>query len=104
MEVKEKTRGAPGSDAPEKKGLEFGRSWSNTGGFIVKLLVMLAINGFGIFVVYTSFTIKSWAIMVIAVLIMIAANVIYFSKKLVPMKYLFPGLLFLFVFQVFVFA
>ena len=102
MKTKELSRPTPGSPK-DAQGLEFGHSWKSSGGFLVKLLLMGVINALGLFVIYTAFGLKSWVILGAAALLLIAADIIYFSKGLVPLKYLYPGLVFLFVFQVFVF-
>lgn len=85
------------------RGLESARNWRTSGGFIAKLLLMGVINALGLFVIYTAFGLKSWTILGVAAFLTIAADVIYFSKRTVPLKYLYPGLVFLAVFQVFVF-
>lgn len=73
-------------------------------GFVVKLILMALINAFGIYGIVAAFGVGSWAIAVFLILALIAANLIYFlpGRRILPAKYLFPGLIFLLVFQVFV--
>lgn len=73
-------------------------------GFLIKLVLMGLINAFGIYGIVAAFGVGSWAIAVFLVLALVAANIIYFvpGRKILPAKYLFPGLIFLLVFQVFV--
>ncbi|WP_441327512.1 ABC transporter permease subunit [Kocuria sp.] len=73
-------------------------------GFLIKLVLMGLINAFGIYGVVAAFGVSSWAIAVFLILALVAANLIYFvpGRKILPAKYLFPGLIFLLVFQVFV--
>ena len=76
------------------------RDWGP--GFLAKLSIMAAINAIGIFVAYMAFAVESWVIVASSIVILVVANWIYFSRKMIPGKYMFPGLLFLTVFQIFV--
>jgi arabinogalactan oligomer/maltooligosaccharide transport system permease protein len=73
-------------------------------GFIVKLVLMALINAFGLLVIYSAFRVENWFILVGMVVIVAFADWVYFSKRTIPLKYLFPGLVFLFTFQIFIFA
>ena len=78
------------------------RAWRGLGwGFIVKLLLMAVVNAFGVTVILAAVRTESWIILGVLVVLLIAADVIYFTKKALPLKYLLPGLIFLFVFQIF---
>lgn len=78
------------------------RQWKGNGlGFIIKLILMAAINAFGVFIIFNAWVATSWVILTVAVLLLIAANVIYFGPWAIPLKYLYPGLTFLLVFQIF---
>jgi len=78
------------------------RNWSGIGwGFIVKLLIMMVINAVGITALLSAYRVESWVIGGTLALALIVANWVYFSRRTVPGKYLFPGLLFLAVFQLF---
>ncbi|MFT3796887.1 ABC transporter permease subunit [Microbacterium sp.] len=82
-----------------------GRTWNGPGwGFLVKLAIMGAINAFGIMGIFAAFQAESWLILAAAVIVLVAADIVYFTKRALPLKYLMPGLAFLLVFQVFIFA
>lgn len=73
-------------------------------GFVVKLVLMALINAFGLFGILSAWAAGSWAILVFLVLALVVADLVYFlpTRRLLPAKYLYPGLLFLLVFQIFV--
>lgn len=71
-------------------------------GFFLKLLLMALVNAFGVYIIMLAYAEESWTILGAFVVILIALNYVYFSKRAVPLKYLAPGLIFLLVFQVFV--
>ncbi|MFI7579153.1 ABC transporter permease subunit [Kocuria kalidii] len=73
-------------------------------GFVVKLVLMALINAFGLFGILTAWAAGSWGILAFLVVALVVADLVYFlpTRKLLPAKYLFPGLIFLLVFQVFV--
>lgn len=75
-----------------------------SGGFLLKLVLMMLINAFGLFGILSAWAVGSWGILVFLVVALIVADLVYFlpSRRLLPAKYLFPGLIFLLVFQVFV--
>lgn len=77
------------------------RSFGSIGGFLVKLLLMAVVNGFGILAILSAINAKSWIVAGVAIALLVAANVVYFMRRALPLKYLFPGLVFLAVFQVF---
>lgn len=80
------------------------RRWSGLGwGFLVKLLIMGVVNALGLMGIVAAFQAQSWLVFAIALVLLIAADVIYFTKRALPLKYLLPGLSFLLVFQVFIF-
>ncbi len=82
-----------------------GRGWRGMGwGFLVKLAIMAFINAFGLMGIFAAFQAESWFIFAAAVLVLVAADVVYFTKRALPLKYLLPGLTFLLIFQVFIFA
>lgn len=94
---------APQTPLPKKE--SHARNWSGVGwGFIVKLLLMAVVNAFGIMAAIGAFTAQSWLLLSVALLLLVATNVVYFTKRALPMKYLLPGLIFLLLFQVFIFA
>ncbi len=78
------------------------RSWRGPGwGFVVKVAIMAVINALGIAVLLAAWAAESWGILIASALLLIAADVIYFSKRALPLKYIYPGLAFLLVFQLF---
>jgi arabinogalactan oligomer/maltooligosaccharide transport system permease protein len=97
---------APPGETPDRSAREsHARNWRGMGwGFIVKLVLMALINAFGLLVIYSAFRVENWFILVGMVVIVAFADWVYFSKRTIPLKYLFPGLVFLFTFQIFIFA
>lgn len=78
------------------------RNWRGLGwGFVVKLLLMALVNALGITLILSAWNAESWAILIGSAVLLILADVVYFTKRLMPLKYILPGLIFLFVFQVF---
>ncbi|KAA9393503.1 ABC transporter permease subunit [Kocuria coralli] len=73
-------------------------------GFVVKLILMAGINAFGLFGILAAWAAGSWGILAFLVIALIVADLVYFlpGKRILPAKYLFPGLIFLLVFQIFV--
>lgn len=88
------------SEAPPRE--SHARSWRGLGGgFVAKLLLMMLVNAAGITAILSAYTAGAWVILAALVVGLLAADWIYFSKRAVPLKYLFPGLVFLAVFQMF---
>ncbi|SDZ82261.1 arabinogalactan oligomer / maltooligosaccharide transport system permease protein [Bowdeniella nasicola] len=71
-------------------------------GFIAKLVVMAIINALGVYILLSAWQGGHTMITGIMLAILIVVNIIYFSKRMLPMKYLAPGLVFLLVYQIFV--
>ncbi|MGV9193524.1 ABC transporter permease subunit [Microbacterium sp. MC2] len=95
----------PDATAPPARPEPHGRRWAGMGwGFLVKLLIMAVINAFGLMGIIAAFRAESWLIFSAAVILLVAADIIYFTKRALPLKYLLPGLTFLLVFQVFIFG
>jgi len=79
------------------------REWNGRGGgFLVKLALVGIVNAFGIGVVLTAWRTGAWGILAASVVILLAVDWVYFSRRAVPLKYLLPGLIFLAAFQLFV--
>jgi arabinogalactan oligomer/maltooligosaccharide transport system permease protein len=70
-------------------------------GFFVKLVLVGLADAFGLYGVLTSWAIGQWAILAFLVAVLILVNWAYFSRKAVAAKYLVPGLIFLFAYQIF---
>jgi arabinogalactan oligomer/maltooligosaccharide transport system permease protein len=71
-------------------------------GFLVKMLLMAIVDALGVYVVMAAWGEGSLGIMWSMVVLLIAANYVYFAKRTLPMKYILPGLLFLLVYQIYV--
>lgn len=97
----EKTTGAKSTkDVKQRTSGSFATTWS--AGFFVKLFLMALINALGIYIITAAYTAQSWTIFVVALLVLLAVDYVYFSSRTLALKYLTPGLIFLLVFQVFV--
>lgn len=82
--------------------LSHARAWHGTGwGFVVKLVMMAAVNAVGLAIVWSAYVEGSWGILGGTLALTAAANWVYFSKRTLPSKYIVPGLAFLLVFQLF---
>ncbi|ASR53967.1 ABC transporter permease subunit [Cellulomonas sp. PSBB021] len=78
------------------------RSWNGFGvGFLAKLGLMAVINALGLAAVWSAFVNGAWVLLGAMVVLLVLADWIYFTRRHVPLKYLFPGLAFLAVFQLF---
>ena len=73
-------------------------------GFIAKLAIMAVLDALGVYVVITAFAVGSLVIAWSMIALLVVANLVYFTKRALPMKYLLPGLAFLLVYQVFTIA
>lgn len=73
-------------------------------GFFIKLVLMALVDAFLVFLIMMAWGADQMGVLIALVVILIAINWVYFSPsaRLIPMKYLIPGLVFLFAFQVFV--
>ncbi|MGC4175169.1 ABC transporter permease subunit [Demequina sp.] len=91
--------------APTPPRTSHARRWTGIGwGFIAKLALMMLVNAFGLAAILSAVNAEAWGIMTAAIVLLVAADWIYFSKRAVPLKYIFPGLVFLLVFQLFTMA
>ena len=71
-------------------------------GFFVKLLLLALVDAIGVYVVLAAWNAESFGILWVMVALLVVANYVYFGRRALPVKYLFPGLAFLLVFQIFV--
>lgn len=71
-------------------------------GFIIKLIIMALVNALGIYGILASWSQGSMGVLGFLVVALVIANLVYFAKRAVPAKYLYPGLLFLVVYQLYV--
>jgi len=96
------TLDAPASSPPNTP---HARRWTGIGwGFIAKLALMMLVNAFGLAAILSAANAEAWGILVSLVVLLVVADVVYFTKRAVPLKYIFPGLVFLLVFQLFTMA
>jgi arabinogalactan oligomer/maltooligosaccharide transport system permease protein len=80
-------------------------SWRGAGwGFVVKLILMALVNALGITIILSAYNVEAWVILGGSAVLLVAADLIYFMKRTLPLKYMFPGLMFLLVFQIFTLA
>ncbi len=100
---------APPAEAPtpvvkpsrESHALRFrGLGW----GFLIKLALMALVNAFGIMTAISAWSAESWIVLGVVVLLVVIADWVYFTRRALPLKYLLPGLVFLLVFQIFIFG
>ena len=71
-------------------------------GFFVKLVLMMLIDALGLYGMFTAYLVKSWTVLAVLAVLIFALNWVYFSKRMIPAKYLVPGMVFLLIYQVFV--
>ena len=71
-------------------------------GFLIKLALMMLIDALGVYILLSAWSAGQITMFAVMLIMLIAINVVYFSKRMLPMKYLVPGLVFLLVYQVFV--
>ncbi|MDO5494620.1 MAG: ABC transporter permease subunit [bacterium] len=73
-------------------------------GFFVKLLLMLVVDALLIFLMMLAWQAEQYGVLAALAVIFVIVNWVYFSPsaRIIPAKYLTPGLIFLAVFQVFV--
>src|SRR5690349_14068039 len=94
---------APGdtdpTEPPRRTVESHARRWRGLGwGFLVKLILMGLINALGVTIVLTAWAAESWIVLGATVVLVAAADVVYFTRRALPLKYLLPGLIFLLVF------
>ena len=70
-------------------------------GFIAKLILIGTVDALGVYGILTAWAVQSWGILAFLVVALAGANWAYFSRRMVPAKYLVPGLLFLLVYQIY---
>ncbi|MCW2166345.1 carbohydrate ABC transporter membrane protein 1, CUT1 family [Microbacterium hydrothermale] len=70
--------------------------------WMIKLVLIALLDAVGGFAVFTLFTLDQVIPAAAVLVVVVALNVVYLKKGLLPAKYLAPGLIFLVVFQIFV--
>ncbi|MGW6129839.1 ABC transporter permease subunit [Cellulomonas sp. NPDC055163] len=98
-------RPGPGTPAPEPRRRSVtSHARDIKPGFVVKLVLVALVDALGLYGVLAAAAVQSWGIVAFLVLALVAVNWVYFSRRMLPGKYLVPGLLFLLVYQLFVMA
>lgn len=88
-----------GSAAPKES---HARGWRGLGwGYVAKLAMMGLVNAVGLAIIMSAWNVEAWVILAASAALLIIADVVYFAKRTLPLKYIFPGLIFLFIFQIF---
>jgi arabinogalactan oligomer/maltooligosaccharide transport system permease protein len=80
------------------------RRWRTPWGFFVKLALLAVVNALGVAIAIAAYAAESWLILGGSIALVVIADLVYFTKRALPLKYLMPGLVFLFVFQIFIFG
>ena len=75
------------------------RSFST--GFLAKLILIGTVDALGVYGILAAWAVESWGILAFLVVALAGANWAYFSRRMLPAKYLVPGLLFLLVYQIY---
>ncbi|VTR77111.1 ABC transporter permease subunit [Cellulomonas hominis] len=94
----------PPSDPPPRRTRDSSHARDFRPGFLVKLAVVAVVDALGVLGVLAAWAQESWGILAAMVALLVAANVVYFTRRALPLKYILPGLAFLLVFQVYVIA
>ena len=89
----------PTEEAPVRGSTSHAREMSPW--WFVKLGVMMILNALTLYAIYSAILVEQWWILATLVVILVAINWVYFSKRMIPAKYLLPGLVFLMIYQVF---
>lgn len=89
-------------DRPVKMSAAAARQSEGIGvAFFVKLVVLALANAFGIYLFVEAWVKHHPVIAVVSGVLLLLADVVYFVKRTLPLRYILPGLLFLLVFQIF---
>lgn len=77
---------------------------SSSPGFIAKLILIGTVDALGVYGILSAWAVSQWGILAFLVVALAVANWAYFSRRMLPAKYLVPGLVFLVVYQLFAMA
>ncbi|MGV8895314.1 MAG: ABC transporter permease subunit [Rhodoglobus sp.] len=69
---------------------------------LVKIAALAIVDAISLYALFIVFAQRDWVVFGAILLVTIVVNVVYFSKRMLPAKYLVPGVIFLVVFQVFI--
>ena len=78
-----------------------GRFGGSTPGWIAKILLLGAADALAVVGIIISLDQKAWGYFAVLLVTLVALNVAYLPRRLVPMKYLLPGVFFLAVFGIY---
>ncbi|MEZ0449383.1 ABC transporter permease subunit [Cellulomonas sp. ICMP 17802] len=94
----------PPADVPRRARSGDSHARSFSAGFVAKLLLVALVDALGVYGILAAAAVSSWAIVGFLVFALVVVNWVYFSRRMLPAKYLVPGLLFLLVYQLFAMA
>lgn len=75
---------------------------SSASAILLKIVLMGALNALGVYGLVATAGQSRWTMFAVLVTALAVTNVVYFTKRAIPLKYLLPGLFFLLIFQVYV--
>ena len=78
------------------------KAGGSLGGLIAKLILLGIVDAIAVYAVIVLASFAEWGVLAIVAAVAILVNWIYFSRRMLPAKYLAPGVIFLALFQVFV--
>ena len=87
--------------AVEEREAKASRSSGTASNLIIKIILVGLIDALLIMALAKSISFEWWLAVGFFAVALVAVNVVYFTGRAMPMKYLLPGLLFLVVFQVY---
>ncbi|UZN01762.1 ABC transporter permease subunit [Cellulomonas sp. S1-8] len=97
------TDGPPGTAPPPRSGGRPRRDREPVRpGLLAKIALMAVVNALGVFGVLAAWREGHVGILVSMLVLVLAADWVYFSRRTLPLKYVLPGLAFLLVYQVYV--
>ncbi|RHA37569.1 ABC transporter permease subunit [Cellulomonas rhizosphaerae] len=89
----------PSRSRPRGDGISHARNYGR--GFWVKVILVALIDAGAVYGILSAVAVSQWGIVAFLVVVLLVVNWVYFSKRALPGKYLFPGLVFLFVYVIF---
>ncbi|MDM7831517.1 ABC transporter permease subunit [Cellulomonas edaphi] len=96
--------GAPPAPPPRPRpsrsgGVSHARDYGR--GFWVKVILVALIDAGAVYGILSAAAVSQWGIVAFLVVVLVAVNWAYFSRRALPAKYLLPGLVFLFAYVIF---
>ena len=68
---------------------------------VLRYLFLAVFNSFIVYAVPLTITFESWFLLSLILIISLLVNIVYFSDRFLPMKWILPGMIFLISFVVF---